>query len=536
MTACPDHTAAAFAYHQRTKHHLNRYAAGPGTLDWDDQPDPFRRFEGCEQIPLPMPGSSLPVLFADLDRAENIAAQPMNRDNLGLLLELSFGLSAWKQYGPDRWALRCNPSSGNLHPTEAYLINTDAALLPPGVYHYVSHDHALEKRCEFAAALPSAGIFIALTSIHWREAWKYGERAYRYCQHDAGHALAALRYAAAALGWTVELLAECGDDELARLLGLDRRGDFIAEEHEAPDLLCRILIPDRDEATTGFEALSQNLQSALWYGRALPLSTLHRHRWPIIEDISAAAHKPNTEKPHRQYNSRPLPPTACTATVCTIIRQRRSAQHFDGRTALAWEDFQRMLSAVMPTSRIPFDVWHWPPRVHLALFVHRVENLAPGLYLLPRSPDAVETLRAAMRSEFEWQPVNEDDGAPRLYRLVAADCRRAAQTVSCHQAIAGDSAFSMAMLAEFQQPITAEPWQYRRLFWETGLIGQALYLEAEACGMRGTGIGCFFDDSLHEILGLKDTQFQSLYHFTVGKPLGDARLQTLPAYTHLNRK
>ena len=48
------------------------------------------------------------------------------------------GLSAWKAYGGNRWALRCNPSSGNLHPTEGYLllgpvaISLAAALgLPP---------------------------------------------------------------------------------------------------------------------------------------------------------------------------------------------------------------------------------------------------------------------------------------------------------------------------------------------------------------------------------------------------------------------
>ena len=39
-------------------------------------------------------------------------------------------------------------------------------------------------------------LLVVLSSIHWREAWKYGERAYRYCQHDAGHAIAATRYAA----------------------------------------------------------------------------------------------------------------------------------------------------------------------------------------------------------------------------------------------------------------------------------------------------------------------------------------------------
>ena len=68
---------------------------------------------------------------------------------------------------------------------------------------------------------------------------------------------------------------------------------------------------------------------------------------------------------------------------------------------------------------------------------------------------------------------------------------------------------------------------------EVIFLGQILYLEAEAAGVRGTGIGCFFDDAVHGVLGLTDNRWQSLYHFTVGEPLEDARLQSLPAYAHL---
>ena len=57
-----------------------------------------------------------------------------------------------------------------------------------------------------------------------------------------------------------------------------------------------------------------------------------------------------------------------------------------------------------------------------------------------------------------------------------------------------------------------------------------LYLEAEACGMRGTGIGCFFDDPFHEVVGLVGEAFQTLYHFTVGLPKADTRLGSAPAY------
>ncbi len=71
---------------------------------------------------------------------------------------------------------------------------------------------------------------------------------------------------------------------------------------------------------------------------------------------------------------------------------------------------------------------------------------------------------------------------------------------------------------------------YRELFRETGVIGQVLYLEAEAAGARGTGIGCFLDDPVHDVLGLQGHAHQSLYHFTVGRPVDDPRLRTGAAY------
>jgi len=516
-------------YHTRTKHSLERYAKGPESIDWEDQPDQFRHFSGCEIVTLPLPGAELEPLFTDLDNPETIPAKPLNLTNAGLLLELAFGLSAWKQFGPSRWALRCNPSSGNLHPTEAYLISTGNSFINSGVYHYVSHDHSLEQRCRLSDNLPDSGILIGLSSVHWREAWKYGERAFRYCQHDIGHALGALRYAAATLGWSVELQAEWSDDDIAKLLGLDR-DDFKKQEHESPDIVCRIHT-HTDDMPLDIKALLKAAQSGAWSGKADSLRAYHMYKWPVIDEVATAANKPRTEEPERLAVRQPIIKSSCTKTATQIIRQRRSAQQFDGKMPpMPQTDFYRMLTAVMPTAAV-FELWRWPPKIHLFIFVHRVEGLAPGIYALPRELDALEKLQAATLADFDWQKVSE---ALPLYHLHSGDYRQVAKTLSCHQPIASDSAFSLGMVAEFSETIESAPWQYRRLFWECGLIGQTLYLEAEAAGLRGTGIGCYFDDSVHEILGIKDDKFQSLYHFTVGKPLEDKRLETLPAYGHLD--
>ena len=526
------------AYHHRTKHGFGRYAASPDFMDWETQPDPFRRFAGAPQHTLTLAADKLDVLYADLFAPEGIVPNPLGKQSVGILLELSFGLAAWKQYGGDRWALRCNPSSGNLHPTEAYVITAGVAGLGNGVYHYATHDHALELRCRFEP--PFHGLLVGLSSIHWREAWKYGERAFRYCQHDIGHGLGALRYAAAVLGWRVRLLDAWGDADIAALLGLDRQADFIGAETEAADLLCLIETGINGCEEPDIDGMVDAARIGAWTGKANTLSQKHTSDWPAIDEASEASRKPRTSDT-RPFDERlsstalpPLAPILCELSAPELIKQRRSAQAFDGVTAIPAKTLYRILDSTLPrTNALPFDLWNWPPRVHLVLFVHRVVGLPPGVYIFCRSAEAESALRAAMKKEFLWESCEACPSHLRFFRLLRVNAQQAAATLSCQQAIAGDSAFSLGMLAEFESGLGEGPWVYRRLFWECGLVGQTLYLEAEAAGVRGTGIGCFFDDPVHELLGLADTAFQSLYHFTVGSALVDDRLQTLPGYWHL---
>lgn len=519
-----------FDYHQRTKHRFDAYAKGPVSLDWDDQPNVFRRFVGCEKVLLPLPGADVSVYFSELDRPEQIRPQILSLNSLGLMLELSFGLSAWKQFGPDRWALRCNPSSGNLHPTEVYVLSCISSVLPAGVYHYLSHDHQLERRCAFTADEASGGILIGLSSIHWREAWKYGERAFRYCQHDVGHALASLSYAAACLGWSIELLGEVADSDLARWLGLDREQDFIDSEHETPDILCRLHPGSLSLQDFASDSVNRLFEQSVWSGCAEALSSRHLYQWSVIETVTRLSHKPATVVERCNLPQVTLPSVTQDLIASRLIRQRRSAQSFNPRAEMiSTETFQRLLAALLISAKPPFTAWNWAPQVDIILFVHRVSGLVPGLYCLPRASRVAE-LQAHFSRDFLWQPQNMEFP---FYLLLPGNVRQTARTLSCHQPIASDSAFSLGMLARFAENIRHEPWRYRRLFWECGLLGQILYLEAEAAGLRGTGIGCFFDDAVHGLLELQDDTWQSLYHFTVGEPMDDNRLQTLPPYQHL---
>jgi SagB-type dehydrogenase family enzyme len=297
---------AVMRYHERTKHHFYRFAPGPGGLDWANQPDPFRRYAGAPLTRLPIlgPGED-PVspAYESLYVRGSVPSAPVTIRTLSRLLEYALALSAWKQAGGARWALRANPSSGNLHPTEGYVLVGGVAELGkmPGLFHYAPLVHGLERRADCPAELlvrlmrgfPPPAFLVGLSSVYWREAWKYGERAFRYCQHDAGHAIGTLRIAAAALGWSARVLDGVADATVGALLGLDRAADFDGVERENAELLMALWPGDAATTTLNLEEDAvRELARQRWYGTANRLSPEEPVPWEIIGTVSAASRKP----------------------------------------------------------------------------------------------------------------------------------------------------------------------------------------------------------------------------------------------------
>ena len=179
-------------YHDETKHFFNRYAKGPQGLDWANQPNPFRRYEGSTIVvlehlpewPTKSDDPLWPAIFIG-----SLPPKPLNRLTLSQLLYDSLALSAWKAVGRSTWSLRVNPSSGNLHPTEGYVISDaiEGVAESPFIAHYAPKEHVLEIRAAISAdvwkrlsrGLPPGSLLMGFTSIFWRESWKYGERAFR---------------------------------------------------------------------------------------------------------------------------------------------------------------------------------------------------------------------------------------------------------------------------------------------------------------------------------------------------------------------
>ncbi|XP_050387112.1 uncharacterized protein LOC126803349 [Argentina anserina] len=552
-------------YHNTTKHHFTRYARGPHGLDWANQPNPFRRYLPAPLLPLlhPTPSSSsypsplYSSIFTSLP-----PPQPLSLSSLSHLLFSSLALSAWKSTSFSTWSLRVNPSSGNLHPTEAYVISPPISDSSAFVAHYAPKEHALELRAEipprFADLLPKNSCLVGLTSVFWREAWKYGERAFRYCNHDVGHAVAAVAVAAAELGWDVKILDGLGCGDLEKLMGVGvpegfeiparaMKGRMPEIEFEHPDCVMLVFPSGGGNVEVDYEKLSlaiSGFSELEWKGKPNVLSKEHIC-WDLIYKTAEAVKKERDLGAKFSVDEFPSS-GSCSEdcykgfTVREVVRKRRSAVDMDGVTVMERDTFYQILLHCLPSGSgvkqkrqlaLPFRALSWDAQVHAALFVHRVKGLPEGLYFLVRNEDHFDELKKSMKSSFKWvKPEGCPEDLP-LYELQRTDCQAVAERLSCHQEIASHGCFSLGMVACFEPLLQDKKvWMYPRLFWETGVLGQVLYLEAHAIGISATGIGCYFDDPVHELLGLKGSNFQSLYHFTVGGPVIDKRIMSLPAY------
>ncbi|MBI4615649.1 MAG: SagB family peptide dehydrogenase [Planctomycetes bacterium] len=440
---------------------------------------------------------------------------------LSTLLYHSVAVSAWKEIRrggevSNRWSLRVNPSSGNLHPTETYLAVRGGADLADGLYHYRVDRHALELRREgeaVRAALSAAGrdapegvdLVCIFSTIVWREAWKYRMRAYRYCLLDAGHAGSALVLAARALGLAGTMLGHFADGELAEVLA-SREGEelpLLLVPMGAPQAVASLGVPGA-RAPRG---PASRLGAPRGRPNRLSKKTI---RYEPIEEVHAATSLDSPMGPlpappaaadlarriATEENVTPLPPPrSLDEPLGLLVRRRRSSLDHDPSARLSAANASAVLSAA--TYAQPCD-WGFS-LVRLYSWIHAVDGVLPGRYLV--LPGA------------------------RLALLAAGDQREIARHLSLEQDLAGDGVMAFSLVANFAGAGAAFGLRgYRLAHFEAGARGHFLYLSAHAAGIGGTGMGAYYDDETAESLGLDTGQSQPVYHFAAGRPVPDPRL------------
>jgi SagB-type dehydrogenase family enzyme len=340
-------------------------------------------------------------------------------------------------------------------------------------------------------------LVFVLTSNAWREAWKYRDRAYRYCLHDIGHAWQALALAARAMACESFAIGNFVDDEIS--------ASCLLNEDEWPMLIITLQGPS-------IPVVSREPPKAVLYrGEANQLSE-EKISYPRIEKIHAATKLlvaakevsdssscADTLKLNESGGIELRPPLSTSNGFGDVVRTRRSALDFRGG-----EEFMSLpqLSTLLSDTGKPFFADFAVHRfVQLYLYVHRVNGLEPGVYRYWPEHAQLEAIKLGDQ------------------RLVAA-------ALSLGQDLAGNSCVTFSMIGNFEKATQMYGDRgYRYVHFEAGAIGQRMYLAAEALGLRATGIGAFFDDEVHRYLSLTPEQGQVVYHFAVGYPVSDPRLE-----------
>jgi SagB-type dehydrogenase family enzyme len=483
-------------YHEATKHSVESLARLRRVLDWANMPDPFRHYEGVPVLDLPAdpPAPQVPAL----DVLQGIPGPAPNGDGPSFLSQLLFysaAISASKRVPStgEKYALRVNPSSGNLHPTEFHFFTRGLQGWPDGLYHYDPSRHMAEQRglgdFEMKLAGASGPVVFVLTSVVWREAWKYGERAYRYCLHDMGHAWQALALSARAIGCESFGIGHFPDDQAAQL--------YSPSQDEWPMLIVSLhgnSIPLREP--DGSETV--------WFGGEANQLSQKTVAYPLIDGIhfatkqicsGAAAAEP---APAGSGEIKLTPSAQSTRGFAEVVRMRRSALDFQGgkqSMSLA------QLSTILAITAQPFSADFSASRfIQLYLYAHRVDGLQPGVYRF-------------------WQERAE------LEQTRSGDQRVAAAALSLGQDLAGNACVTFSMIGDLARAARSYGDRaYRYVHFEAGAIGHRLYLAAEAFGLGATGIGAFYDDEVHRYLELAPGRGQVVYHFAIGYPVPDPRV------------
>jgi len=505
-------------YHIATEHSWESVRRRGGGLDWSNRPDPFRRWTGSALELLPLPASSPEAACGEVlgKWYDSLPAsgRPFTFQALGDFLFHSVALSAWKAIPGtgERWALRVNPSSGNLHPTETWVAVRGVAGLSDGIYHYRADVHGLELRRAgpwvepllAAAGRRSEGIavLVVLTSIFWREAWKYRKRALRYCHLDAGHAAACILGAARAGGWTGALIGHFADDVVADLLDCRRGG-------EEPLLMIPLAGPEELSALRQWKLAKHEPHPPPAEGQPSPVSPKEN----LDPEMVAAFASTRLAPPLPTSRATPegnwgwsggrmvfLPPPAqLNVPYALAARTRRSAVDHDPRSSLTPESLSTALAAALPQPARDWANWEIssenPGRrlVSPLAFVSRVGGVAPGAY---------------------WVAA---DGRG-LGLVEAGDFSRVAGYLSLEQDMATHAAVLFTLIGDLPRGFAAHgPRGWRYAHFEAGFLGQGLYLAAAACGFSATGIGAFYDEEVHRFWRIDPARHgRVIYHFALG--------------------
>ena len=461
--------------HNQTKHHPNRFAKSLGYLDWGNQPSYYKEYLTDKRIPLDFYEIKAPYEKLYIKNT----SKEINLKTIGTFLENSLAINAIKRLYNAQWEVRVNPSSGNLHPEECYIIFENK------IMHFNVKEFSLEIIGEAKNSIIKNAFLVILSTIPLREAWKYGERALRYCLLDSGHAIASIAFSANLLGLNIQKIDHFPFKKLENKTKTNEE-EFIENA---------FIVFDKEYEFNLEEFLNTPLNL-----KALPLAK-NSIRWDVVYKLFESFEKEEYTPKHINTKINFLP---SKFNAEEIIQNRRSAlgyipEFIDKKILLD------ILDKTLPRNLPPFNTNVYFNNIDIILFVNRVNGLESGIYYYSRNN--------LLKHNFAQI---ED----RLYLIEKGDFGIASKFINCNQDLGSLSSVSFSFVADFEK--ITKNYHYKLTLQEAGMVGHILYLEAEAKGIRSCGIGCFFDELINE--EILNSKLQAVYNFTIGVPLMDERI------------
>jgi SagB-type dehydrogenase family enzyme len=205
----------------------------------------FKAYPELPRVPLPRTNQRLEAPFDQvlLGRRTHrqFRDQQVSFEHLSTLLQLSFGPQRFADGGVfGTVPLRTSPNAGGRNEIEAYVVAFDVSDLSPGLYHYDSDRHGLERLrvgadratlrdllCEQKMA-DTAPLVVLTTTVADRIAYKYQDgRAYRLWMYNIGHLGQTFSLVATALSLGAFQTAAFRDSRIEEYLGIDGHKEFV---------------------------------------------------------------------------------------------------------------------------------------------------------------------------------------------------------------------------------------------------------------------------------------------------------------------
>ncbi len=498
-------------YHERTKYNPETIASKNQGLDWSKQPVPFKEYKIGATIDLKPYIQESPEKFAD-----NPDALWWRR--LSRLLFCSYGLTARMPSMGSAVYLRSAPSAGGLYPAEMYLVSRGTPLLPPGLYNYQCRTHSLmhfwesdvwqtlQNACFWHQALESTQLAIIITSVFYRSAWRYEDRAYRRIFLDTGHLLGNIELASAISDFRPHLVGGFVDEAVNEMLYVDPEQEGAIAVLPLADLL-----DIKQNLPTGRTALPSATETNYPNVPDGELLTYFHKMTQIQSGTTGKLNLPEIKQEKSIEDKYNFPFCQKISTLTTqidwgekldklevTILKRRSTRAYSGDDLTLDElksllDFtyqsQHYLEQGLDISPDYFDL----NLIQTFIATSGVEGLEAGCYYYaPKAQELRQIRFKNFRRELHYLCLKQELG-------------RDASAVVFH------TADLKAAVNQYGDRV------YRYLHMDAGHLGQKLNLAAVRLNIGVSGIGGFFDDQVNEVLGIPGEE-AVLYITTLGRP------------------